>query len=91
MSGLVNKGISVAEVSPEGAAGGPLGLVRDGDVISVDIEARTIDLDVSDAELDRRRAELPPLTAPPGCGWLSIYARSVSPLGQGATLGGAHE
>jgi dihydroxy-acid dehydratase len=87
LSGLVNKGISVAEVTPEGAAGGPLGLVRDGDVISVDIEARTIDLDVSDAELDRRRADLPPLTPPPGCGWLSIYARSVRPLGQGATLG----
>src|SRR5215469_9794307 len=56
LSGLVNKGISVAEVSPEGAAGGPLGLVRDGDTISVNIEARTIDLDVPDAELDRRRA-----------------------------------
>jgi dihydroxy-acid dehydratase len=87
LSGLVNKGISVAEVSPEGAAGGPLGLVRDGDIIRVDIEARTIDLDVSDAELDRRRGELPPLTPPPGCGWLSIYARSVRPLGLGATLG----
>jgi dihydroxy-acid dehydratase len=87
LSGLVNKGISVAEVSPEGAAGGPLGLVRDGDVISVDIEARTIDLHVTDAELDQRRAALPPLTPPPGCGWLSIYARSVRPLGQGATLG----
>jgi dihydroxy-acid dehydratase len=87
LSGLVNKGISVAEVSPEGAAGGPLGLVRDGDVISVDIEARTVDLEVPAAELDRRRAELPPLTPPPGCGWLSIYARSVRPLGLGATLG----
>ncbi len=87
LSGLVNKGISVAEVSPEGAAGGPLGLVRDGDIISVDIEARTIDLDVPHAELDHRRAELPSLTPPPGCGWLSIYARSVRPLGQGATLG----
>jgi dihydroxy-acid dehydratase len=87
LSGLVNKGISVAEVSPEGAAGGPLGLVRDGDIISIDIAARTIELDVPDAELNRRSAELPPLTAPPGCGWLSIYARSVRPLGQGATLG----
>ena len=91
LSGLVNKGISVAEVSPEGAAGGPLGLVRDGDLISVDVEARTIDLHVPDAELDQRRAALPPLTTPPGCGWLSIYARSVRPLGQGATLGSCHE
>ncbi len=88
MSGLVNKGISVAEVSPEGAVGGPLGLVHDGDIISVDIDARTIELEVPEAELARRRAELPPLAAPAGCSWLSVYARSVRPLGEGATLGG---
>jgi len=88
LSGLVNKGISVAEVSPEGAAGGPLGLVRDGDLISVDLEARTIDLHVADDELARRRAALPALTPPPGCGWLSVYARTVRPLTRGATLGG---
>jgi dihydroxy-acid dehydratase len=88
LSGLVNKGISVAEVSPEGAAGGPLGLIRDGDLISVDLDARSIDLHVTDAELDQRRAALPPLTPPPGCGWLSVYARTVRPLTQGATLGG---
>ena len=88
LSGLVNKGISVAEVSPEGAAGGPLGLVRDGDVISVDLDARTIDLHVSDTELAKRHAALAPLTPPPGCGWLSVYARTVRPLTQGATLGG---
>jgi len=88
LSGLVNNGISVAEVSPEGAVGGPLGLVRDGDVISVDVDARTIDLHVPDAELAARRAQLPALAPPAGCGWLSVYARSVRPLGQGATLGG---
>ena len=88
MSGLVNGGLVVAEVAPEGAAGGPLGLVRDGDMISIDVEARTIDLDVEPGELDRRRADLPPLAAPAGCGWLSVYARSVAPLGRGATLGG---
>ena len=38
MSGLVNGGLVIAEVSPEGAAGGPLGLVRDGDLISIDVE-----------------------------------------------------
>ncbi len=88
MSGLVNTGISVAEVSPEGAIGGPLGLVRDGDVISVDVDARTIDLHVPEAELAGRRAKLPPLPEPSGCGWLSVYARSVRPLRHGATLGG---
>jgi dihydroxy-acid dehydratase len=89
MSGLVNGGLVVAEVSPEGASGGPLGLVRDGDMISVDVNARTLALEVSAAELDERRAALPPLRVPAGCGWLSVYARSVAPLGAGATLGGA--
>jgi dihydroxy-acid dehydratase len=89
MSGLVNGGLVVAEVSPEGASGGPLGLVRDGDTISIDVNARTVDLEVSPAELDARRAEFPPLRAPAGCGWLSVYARTVTPLGAGATLGGA--
>jgi dihydroxy-acid dehydratase len=88
MSGLVNTGLVVAEVSPEGAVGGPLGLVRDGDVVAVDVDARTLDLHVPAEELDRRRAELPPLPAPRGCGWLDVYARTVSPLGRGATLGG---
>jgi dihydroxy-acid dehydratase len=87
MSGLVNGGLVVAEVSPEGAAGGPLGLVRDGDMISIDVDARTLDLEVSPAELDTRLAALPPLRAPSGCGWLSVYARTVAPLGAGATLG----
>ena len=87
MSGLVNKGLVVAEVSPEGAAGGPLGLVRDGDDISVDIDSRTIELHVPEAELEQRRTRQAPLTASTGCGWLSVYARSVQPLTKGATLG----
>jgi dihydroxy-acid dehydratase len=88
MSGLVNGGLVVAEVSPEGAAGGPLGLVRDGDMISIDVRSRTVDLEVDPGELAARRAQLPPLAAPAGCGWLSVYARTVTPLGAGATLGG---
>jgi dihydroxy-acid dehydratase len=88
MSGLVNGGLVIAEVSPEGAAGGPLGLVRDGDVIAIDVNARTVDLEVEASELADRRAALPPLAVPAGCGWLSVYARSVAPLGSGATLGG---
>jgi len=87
MSGLVNGGLVIAEVSPEGAAGGPLGLVRDGDLISIDVNARTVDLEVEADEMAARLVSLPPLAAPTGCGWLSVYARSVAPLGSGATLG----
>ncbi|MGY1641833.1 dihydroxy-acid dehydratase [Geodermatophilus sp. SYSU D00703] len=87
-SGLVNKGLVVAEVSPEGAVGGPLGLVRDGDLVSVDVDARSLELEAPEEELAERRAAMPPLPRAAGCGWLSVYARSVAPLSRSATLGG---
>jgi dihydroxy-acid dehydratase len=66
MSGLVNKGLVVAEVAPEGALGGPLGLVEDGDVISVDVDARTVDLEVDAEELARRREKFELPSTPSG-------------------------
>jgi dihydroxy-acid dehydratase len=86
LSGLVNKGIVVGEVSPEAAAGGPLALVRDGDQIRIDVPGRTVDMDVPADELKRRKAELrasPPSTE---VGWLSVYQRLVRPLPEGAVL-----
>ncbi len=50
-------GLSIGHASPEAAAGGTIGLVRDGDIISIDIPNRTISLEVDDAELAHRRAE----------------------------------
>ncbi|WP_420174410.1 dihydroxy-acid dehydratase [Luteococcus sp. OSA5] len=52
-----SSGLSVGHVSPEAASGGPIGLVRDGDIISFDIPNRTVSVDVSDEELAARRAE----------------------------------
>ena len=75
----------VGEVTPEAAAGGPLALVEDGDRIVIDVEARTVDLDVPAAELAARRAQLAP-AAERDEGWLSIYRRSVRPLARGAAL-----
>jgi dihydroxy-acid dehydratase len=88
LSGLVNKGIVVGEVSPEAAAGGPLGLVRGGDTIRIDVPARTADLDVPDAELAERKAALAanPPARPVEVGWLSVYQRLVRPLPEGAVL-----
>ncbi|MGH3343039.1 MAG: dihydroxy-acid dehydratase [Carbonactinosporaceae bacterium] len=86
LSGLVNKGIVVGEVSPEAADRGPLALVADGDRIRIDVTARRVDLDVPQDELARRRARL---TAAPDTaerGWLSIYQRVVRPLPDGAVL-----
>ncbi len=54
LSGLVNKGIVVGEVSPEAAAGGPLALVENGDIIRIDVPGRAADLDVPAGEIERR-------------------------------------
>jgi dihydroxy-acid dehydratase len=78
-------GTVVLHCSPEAAAGGPLALVRDGDPIELDVEARRIDLCVEPSELDRRRASLTP-GARPVRGWGNLYARSVLPAHLGADL-----
>ena len=63
-------------VAPESAVGGPLGLVETGDVVSVDAEAGTIALEISDDEWARRAARpAPPL--PTGRGYVSFYAAHV--------------
>ena len=61
MSGT-SYGTCILHVSPESHLGGPLALVRDGDMIDLDIDERQLHLNVDDAELDRRQAEW---TAPP--------------------------
>jgi dihydroxy-acid dehydratase len=86
MSGLVNTGMVVGEVSPEAADGGPLALVRDGDVISIDVAARTVDLDVAADVLAVRRTNLAAHPLSGERGWLSIYERLVGPVADGAVL-----
>jgi dihydroxy-acid dehydratase len=88
MSGLVNKGIVVGEVAPEAALGGPLGLVRDGDLVTIDLDKQVVDLEVAAAEVARRRAGFA-APAPSGeNGWLGVYERTVGRLSDGATLRG---
>lgn len=86
LSGLVCKGLVVAEVSPEGSVCGPLALVADGDTITIDLDSRRVDLEVDEAELDRRRAAWTPPPRQFDRGWLQIYRRNVGPLTQGAVL-----
>jgi len=86
MSGLVNRGLIVGEVSPEAAYGGPLGLVENGDVISIDVERRTVNLEVPQDVLSARRTGPDRVPAVPERGWLSIYERNVQPLPRGAVL-----
>jgi dihydroxy-acid dehydratase len=85
LSGLCNKGLTVAEVSPEAAVGGPLGLVEDGDLITIDVDRRSLALEVSESELAQRRARRAP-RLPRSTGYLSIYQRSVQPMSTGAVL-----
>jgi dihydroxy-acid dehydratase len=86
LSGLVCKGLVVAEVAPEAALGGPLGLVQDGDTITIDLDARVVNLEVDAATLEQRRAAWQPPPKHFDRGWLQIYRRNVGPLAQGAVL-----
>jgi dihydroxy-acid dehydratase len=79
-------GTVVLHVAPEAAAGGPLALVETGDWITLDVPARTLTLDVSDEELNRRRAQwqAPPPHAPRG--WVRLYTEHVLQAPAGADL-----
>jgi dihydroxy-acid dehydratase len=80
------RGLMVGHVAPEAARGGPLAAVRDGDRITIDLEARSLHLDVEDDELARRLQEAVP---PPGQYDFGVFARyraSVGSASEGAVL-----
>jgi dihydroxy-acid dehydratase len=78
-------GAVVLHVSPEAAAGGPLALVHNGDMIEVDVPARRLHLDVSEAELAQRRAGWKPAPSP-ARGWYKLYVDHVQQAHLGADL-----
>jgi len=81
------RGAAIGHVAPEAQAGGPIGLVREGDTIAIDIPARTLSLEVPEEEMARRRAAQPPLTPRPGVtGYLARYVKLVSGAEKGAVL-----
>jgi dihydroxy-acid dehydratase len=86
LSGL-NSGITIGQVMPEAAEGGPLAAVRDGDTIAIDLNKKTIALELSAEELAQRSAALPPLPPTTEKGWLAMYQQLVQPLSKGAVLG----
>jgi dihydroxy-acid dehydratase len=85
MSGLVNTGIVVGEVSPEAALGGPLGLVQDGDLIDIDLETGTVDLLV-DPDVLAARPAFVAVDQVDTNGVLDQYRATVQPLSCGAVL-----
>jgi dihydroxy-acid dehydratase len=80
------RGASVGHISPEAAAGGPIALVQEGDLITVDIPNRRLQLHVSPEELARRRAGWVPLQRPNLPRYLRRYAKMVTSGSQGAVL-----
>jgi dihydroxy-acid dehydratase len=79
------RGACVGHVSPEAAAGGPIGLLADGDLITLDIPGRRLEVELSDEDLARRRAAWRPVRREL-TGWLKRYAAMVTSGSRGAVL-----
>lgn len=81
-----SRGAAIGHVSPEAAARGPIAAVRDGDLITIDIPNRKLELHVSDDELQERLAALPAFALRVQSGYLRRYARLVTSASTGAVL-----
>ena len=81
-----SRGAAIGHVSPEAASGGPIGLIEEGDTISIDIPNASITLEVSDAVLAERKAKYVAPEPNIKTGWLSRYARMVTSANLGAVL-----
>ena len=80
------RGLAIGHVSPEAASGGPIALVREGDVIEINIPERSINLMVSEEEMERRRLDLKAFSPKIKEGYAVRYARLVSSASKGAIL-----
>jgi dihydroxy-acid dehydratase len=80
------RGLCVGHIAPEAAAGGPIAIVRNGDRIYINATTRRIELKVSDEEIQRRLATLPPFQPKVQHGWLARYLRHVTSADTGAVF-----
>ena len=83
----VSRGASIGHVSPEAASGGAIRLIKDGDIISIDIPGHTLNLEISDEEMARREAEFVPVELSKVSNYLERYRRLVSSASEGAIVG----
>ncbi|MEE3468302.1 MAG: dihydroxy-acid dehydratase [Eubacterium sp.] len=81
-----SRGASIGHISPEAAVGGPIALIEEGDIIAVDIPANTLNVKVSDEELEKRRAAWTPREPRVKDGYLARYANMVTSGSNGAIL-----
>ena len=79
-------GTVVLHCAPEAAIGGPLALVQNGDLITLDVKNRSLTLQVSEEELSLRRAVLKPVAAPATRGYVKLYLEHVLQANEGADL-----
>lgn len=86
LSGL-NKGITIGQVMPEAACGGPLAIIEEGDSILIDLDNRKIDLQIPEAEYQNRMRNWQPKQRKLDNNWLKFYADNVMPIEQGAVFG----
>jgi dihydroxy-acid dehydratase len=80
------RGACIGHISPEAAAGGPIAALEEGDLVEIDLEARTLSVRLSDAEIERRLAALPPFQSRSESKWLRRYAHFVTSADRGAIL-----
>jgi dihydroxy-acid dehydratase len=80
------RGLCIGHVSPEAAEGGPIALVQDGDMVRIDLNNRTLEVEIRDEELQARRAAWSLPTPTYRRGWLSRYERMVTNASNGAVL-----
>jgi dihydroxy-acid dehydratase len=87
------RGFCVGHVGPEAAVGGPIGLIRDGDIIELDAEKGTLDVKLSDSELAARAKDWKPRAEEYASGYLWKYTQQVGPARNGAVThpGGSAE
>lgn len=80
------RGAAIGHVSPEAAVGGPIALIKEGDIISIDIPANKIDVEVSEEEMQKRKSEWKPRAPKITTGYLARYASLVTSGNTGAIL-----
>jgi len=85
-SNVYTGGACIGYLSPEAAEGGPLALIRDGDIIAIDVEARRLDVKVSDEELQQRGKEWRPPPPRVTSGYLARYAERATSAATGAIV-----
>ncbi|RKP55149.1 dihydroxy-acid dehydratase [Cohnella endophytica] len=81
-----SRGIAIGHISPEAAEGGPIAFVEDGDIIELDMNNRSITLEVSDAEMDRRRSEWKGFEPKIKRGYLARYSAMVTNASMGGVM-----